>query len=192
MAKLCKKCKKEFQTYQIIDGIKHNCCNRKFCLECSPFGKHNTKNIEKSTLDTESFCKNCQKILPIEMFYERPNRDKKVFSYCKSCMNILTLERQRKNKQKCVDYLGSKCSICGYSKCNAALEFHHVDPTQKDFTIGKNHGRTFENVKTELDKCILVCSTCHSEIHDGILKLPNEILKKFVVDNERNDDKLLT
>jgi hypothetical protein len=69
-------------------------------------------------------------------------------------------------KMEMVKYKGGKCEKCGYNKSLRALQFHHVDPTQKDFNIG---GVTTmnESVKNELDKCILVCANCHSEIHDN-------------------------
>lgn len=55
----------------------------------------------------------------------------------------------------------------GYDKCNSVLDFHHLDPTKKEFTIGYIKSTTFnEIVKKELDKCILVCRNCHAEIHD--------------------------
>jgi DNA-binding CsgD family transcriptional regulator len=73
-------------------------------------------------------------------------------------------------KQKLVDYKGGCCETCGYNKSLRALHFHHKDPSQKDFSIsGKS--LSFERMKNEVDKCILVCSNCHSEIHDGILKI---------------------
>lgn len=34
-----------------------------------------------------------------------------------------------------IDYKGGKCSVCGYNKCRAALEFHHTNPNEKDFGI---------------------------------------------------------
>jgi hypothetical protein len=34
-----------------------------------------------------------------------------------------------------IAYKGGECSICGYNKCVAALEFHHLNPSEKDFTI---------------------------------------------------------
>lgn len=47
------------------------------------------------------------------------------------------------------------------------LEFHHKDPMKKEFTIsGKSY--SFERLKREVDKCILVCSNCHAEIHENI------------------------
>lgn len=52
---------------------------------------------------------------------------------------------------------------------------------QKEFAIGTNgYTRSWNKVKNELDKCILVCSNCHREIHANILQCPNEIIK----DNE--------
>lgn len=73
-------------------------------------------------------------------------------------------------KAKLVEYKGGKCQCCGYDKCIKALEFHHLNPTQKDFTIsGKS--RSFEVLKEEANKCILVCSNCHKEIHAGIRKI---------------------
>jgi hypothetical protein len=66
-----------------------------------------------------------------------------------------------------VAYLGGKCVKCGYDKCVAAMEFHHRDPSMKDFAIsGGGVTRSFEAIKVELDKCDLVCANCHREIHD--------------------------
>ncbi len=36
-------------------------------------------------------------------------------------------KRRRELRQKAVELLGGKCSMCGYNKCEAALEFHHLD-----------------------------------------------------------------
>lgn len=73
---------------------------------------------------------------------------------------------RRRLKQKAVDYKGGKCERCNYNKCIAALEFHHTDPEKKDFSISSGgHTRAWDKVKEELDKCILVCSNCHKEIH---------------------------
>ena len=71
---------------------------------------------------------------------------------------------RRRVKLKLVEYKGGKCENCGYNTCIDALEFHHKDPNEKDFTIsGKSW--SFEKLKIESDKCILVCSNCHKEIH---------------------------
>lgn len=72
-------------------------------------------------------------------------------------------------KKYIVDYKGGKCEICGYSKSLRALEFHHKDPSEKDFNISK-FLKIDEKVLNELEKCMLVCSNCHAELHDNNLK----------------------
>ena len=79
--------------------------------------------------------------------------------------------RQRQ-KQKAVEYKGGKCQICDYNKCIRALKFHHVDPTTKEFAIsGTGKTRSWERIRAELDKCVLVCGNCHDEIHAGIVDI---------------------
>lgn len=79
------------------------------------------------------------------------------------------IEWRKRKKIELVEYKGGECEICGYKKSFRALEFHHKDPSKKDFTIsGKSW--SFERLKIEVDKCILVCSNCHAEIHDEIDK----------------------
>jgi DNA-binding CsgD family transcriptional regulator len=72
---------------------------------------------------------------------------------------------RKRVKQKLIDYKGGCCEICNYDKCIAALQFHHKNPKEKDFTIsGKS--LSFDRLKEEVDKCMLVCSNCHAEIHE--------------------------
>lgn len=74
---------------------------------------------------------------------------------------------RKRIKKKLIDYKGGKCQNCGYNKCDRALEFHHLNPKEKDFSIsGKSY--SFEKMKIEVDKCVLLCSNCHSEIHEGV------------------------
>ena len=59
------------------------------------------------------------------------------------------------------------CAICGYSECDAALDFHHANPQDKKFRISLSHIDYKANkIINELNKCILLCSNCHREIHD--------------------------
>ena len=75
-------------------------------------------------------------------------------------------KRGLKRKWEIIQERGGKCEKCGYDKCVGALEFHHTDPSQKDFGIAnKGYTRSWEKVRLELDKCILVCANCHREIH---------------------------
>lgn len=95
---------------------------------------------------------------------------------CMKCRVEAVQRRRDKIKQLAVEYKGGKCAICGYSKYIGALEFHHLEPEQKDFSIGsKGYTRGIETVKRELDKCILVCANCHREIHAGLINLENYV-----------------
>lgn len=86
---------------------------------------------------------------------------------CYKCCGERVSNRRRELKILAIEYKGGKCVECGYNKSPAALEFHHLDPSQKDFGISKK-GTTcsLEKIKPELDKCILVCANCHREIHE--------------------------
>ena len=81
-----------------------------------------------------------------------------------------TSSYRREVKRKLIEYKGGKCQICGYNRYQEALEFHHLDPSQKDFTISGGT-KSFESLKPEVDKCILVCANCHREIHAGLIKI---------------------
>lgn len=110
-------------------------------------------------------CKRCNTVKSSEEFYRR-RKGTDLSPYCKPCTNEQTVERQQAFKKKCVEYKGGSCSRCGYDRYIGALEFHHLDPTQKDFTIAKAKLTTFgEKVQKELDKCVLLCSNCHREQH---------------------------
>ena len=81
--------------------------------------------------------------------------------------------RREKVRLMAVEYKGGRCQVCGYDRCTEALEFHHLDPTEKDFGIShKGYTRSWEKVKEEADKCILLCANCHREAHAGMLQLP--------------------
>lgn len=64
-----------------------------------------------------------------------------------------------------------KCSACGYDKLKAALEFHHPDPSTKKYEIGRMQNHSYELLKKEINKCVLLCCRCHREYHAGILRL---------------------
>lgn len=131
--------------------------------------KHDLKCVGTKQLVVEStrVCKECFVQKPIEDFYLKDKiRSKARDLRCKTCANKSTTDRFKLIKQTCVDYKGGCCSSCGYSKCLAALDFHHLDPRQKDFTISsvKNTQLT-EDIYKELDKCVLLCANCHREVH---------------------------
>jgi hypothetical protein len=124
---------------------------------------------EKQVPFGNKFCRKCSTEKSVDDFYRR-RAGKDTSPYCKPCMISQTLERQRIFKSKCIDYKGGKCKFCDYNKCDSALEFHHIEPNEKDFTIAHARLTKFsDKVKKELDKCILVCANCHREMHSGLI-----------------------
>jgi predicted HNH restriction endonuclease len=75
--------------------------------------------------------------------------------------------RRKVLQDKAIAYLGGKCQICGYNKCNAAIEFHHSRDYGKAFCISSAL-TSWERILPELEKCVLLCSNCHREVHQGL------------------------
>lgn len=123
-------------------------------------------NIIKTTIqNSERTCPKCKNTLPINLFHNRRNGTGNS-TYCKPCTLKQTLDRQRELKRKCVEYKGGCCQNCGYNKYLGALDFHHLDPKQKDFSLSHRSRTSFnQEVIDELDKCILLCANCHREEH---------------------------
>lgn len=74
--------------------------------------------------------------------------------------------RRRHLKMLATVHFGGKCELCGYSRSLRALSFHHKDPSLKEFTISQVTSRSWESIKAELDKCVMLCANCHQEQHD--------------------------
>lgn len=84
----------------------------------------------------------------------------------RKCKNKFYVDKRRKElKIKAIEYKGGKCEICNYNSCIAALDFHHVDPSQKEFRISNGNTYNWEKIKKELDKCELLCANCHRQVH---------------------------
>jgi hypothetical protein len=118
--------------------------------------------------NSTSFCLVCGKQLS--------GRQKK---YCsRSCKNkdLQSYEAQKRRglarKQELIDEAGSCCSICGYRNNLAALVFHHTQPDGKDFKLDMRSlsNRTYQSVRIEIEKCVLLCANCHAEVHNPHLK----------------------
>jgi transposase len=80
---------------------------------------------------------------------------------CLKCRSEAVTRRRRRVKQLLVEEAGGACLNCGYNRCVAALEFHHLLPTEKKFA----------DARREAQKCVLLCANCHAEIEVGRLRL---------------------
>ncbi len=110
---------------------------------------------------------------------------------CTKCRCEAVQRARLRLKQRAVEYKGGKCSNCGYNKCISALDFHHVDPTTKEFHAGMaGKLRSWDKLKVELDKCILLCANCHREIHSqehDVQRLEKRVLRTKTTDITKED-----
>ena len=77
-------------------------------------------------------------------------------------------DRYRQKKTEIQDLkIGIKCAKCGYNKCGAALEFHHINPEEEDEKVARmiTNNYRLDIVKKEIEKCIVLCANCHHEFH---------------------------
>lgn len=83
---------------------------------------------------------------------------------------------RRETKKRMIDSMGGECQLCGYNKCQEALELHHINPDEKELSFGaiRANPKAWLKIVEELKKCILLCSNCHKEVHYGIVKMPLE------------------
>jgi len=78
------------------------------------------------------------------------------------------VRRRRRVKEILVAEAGGCCQLCGYCRSIVALEFHHLDPSNKKFGVAQSGmGRSIERLRTEARKCALLCSNCHTEVENG-------------------------
>lgn len=103
--------------------------------------------------------------------------DKRKYADRAEYLKAAVTRRRRALRKKAVEYKGSQCEICGYNRYHGALDFHHIDESQKKFGISaKGITRSWNKIQTEIDKCILLCANCHRELHGGMLQLPSEMM----------------
>jgi hypothetical protein len=57
------------------------------------------------------------------------------------------------------------CSVCGYDKCVEALDMHHLRDKEFNISAMASGLGSHEQFMKEIDKCIVLCSNCHRELH---------------------------
>ena len=129
----------------MIDGRLRSLYRRRFCLDCSPFGAHNTSRTPPGALAGDDLTE-----------HRRKRRNAKTYRYQKKQRKLV--------KAQLVLARGGRCVDCGYSGSASALEFHHRDAGGKDFAISA-FGGSKSKLIAEAEKCDLVCANCHRLRH---------------------------
>jgi predicted HNH restriction endonuclease len=102
-------------------------------------------------------------------------KDKRTYAQRADYIKKAVAKRRKTLRDKAISQKGGKCLICGYAKFHGALEFHHIDPLKKDFSLSADGStRAWARIEKEIQKCVLVCANCHREIHAGITQLSAE------------------
>jgi hypothetical protein len=134
-------------------------------------------------------CVVCKQIKPEEDFNWRNKSQGLRKNNCKPCDREMkrrfyvnhreqviaeNVDRNLRKKQTFQSWKQSlSCCMCGETD-EACLDFHHKDPTQKEFLISKLvTNSSFEKLKAELSKCVCVCANCHRKIHKYNLSVPD-------------------
>jgi hypothetical protein len=150
-------CENEVPKYFTDDtGKRHNCQRRKYCFKCSPYGEHNTKNLNYKK---NSICKTCGKA----------SQKGKL-----KCYNCYFSEAKKRKIKKVYNLIGYNCWKCNYNKGvkgTSILEFHHINPKTKLFQLSTRElvGYAWDRVFKEMQKCASLCCRCHREYHAGLI-----------------------
>ncbi len=151
----CQKCQLSFRNYVIIDGIARNLSSRRYCLDCSPFGCHNTRRLEglAQAIQEKKSC--------VCRVWGRSVRKTVSSTRCNTCD---TKVRRVRMKMLAVEYLGGRCERCGWTGSLVAFDFHHRDG-DKLFAIANAAHHSWDKIRVELSKCELLCANCHRLTH---------------------------
>ena len=95
---------------------------------------------------------------------------------CMKCNQEAVVKWRRRAKRRLVKEAGGKCRLCGYNEHIAALQFHHLDPSSQAFGLSmRGFTRSFDEMRAEAEKCVLLCANCHAAVEAGLATLPVEL-----------------
>lgn len=102
-------------------------------------------------------------------YLNNPEKYKEYQRQYRKANSELILERTRKKRKERMDLaisiLGGKCHKCENVFDNCQYDFHHVDPSEKDFTVSEGILLGKDRFFNEIKKCILLCANCHRLEH---------------------------
>jgi len=102
-------------------------------------------------------------------FYARPEGGFR----CGRCSSEAVSKRRRSLKRQLVEEAGGRCALCGFDGHPAALQFHHLDPSNKSFHLSEGGlSRGIAQSRAEAEKCVLLCANCHAQVEVGVKSAP--------------------
>lgn len=116
-------------------------------------------------LITMKQCSKCKELKDESKFYYKDKAKGKLQSYCKVCLNKAQVVKLQNKKKLIVEYLGGKCVDCDLVDHPCVYDCHHLEDDKKDFGIAQKITRSFEKLRPELNKCVLLCANCHRKRH---------------------------
>lgn len=91
---------------------------------------------------------------------------------CGKCRSAAVSKRRRRVKRQLVLEAGGRCRLCGFNAHPSALQFHHLDPSSKEFHLSQEgFTRAISRMRSEAKKCILLCANCHALVEAGVRKV---------------------
>jgi transcription elongation factor Elf1 len=135
-------------------------------------------------------CHSCREKLTLENFYKDKSKPSGYKFKCKRCVKgdprrkgwkkkyrdkYRPVKRKKRRERLLKEYNEYKkmleCLRCGFNEHIAALHFHHTDPETKEYNVNDKAGKvTLETLMKEIEKCVVLCSSCHSILHWKIRK----------------------
>jgi 5-methylcytosine-specific restriction endonuclease McrA len=177
---------KEIMACHVISGVVKSCgCLFEEMRTSGTLGMARDLINDNDLLDSVArVCKIC------EMEFFGLIGDKRLFCYnCspRGTHSVAYKAQKRAMKHILVEYKGGKCIECGYDQCEGSLQFHHIDGTDKDFTLSaiKPNKISMDEFRAEADKCVLLCANCHAKKHEvmdkvaAIMKISTVNTKNF-------------
>lgn len=174
MKNICTVCGKEFEAIKSTKKYcSKECNNQARRIRYAQIKKDPVPLSERTNNCPEKACLICGKIF----------KPKTAAASQRQCCYDCMPDGVQLRRSKFLDLIrlqrGGKCERCGYDNYLGALEFHHIDPSKKDFTIGDSNFRLKDAVE-EVKKCVMICSNCHKELHANLWQI--EDLRKEEVE----------
>ncbi len=133
-------------------------------------------------------CNKCKQILQEEDFNFKNKNQNKRSTICRECQKVQKRNSYHKHKEETKDAFKKRrelhrkvvreyastlkvegCIVCGEKEISC-LDFHHKDPTQKEYNIANMfHTGNRKNIEEEVEKCVILCANCHRKHHAGVL-----------------------